>query len=345
MKILAFETSCDDTGVAVVEDGVTVLANVRQSQTEHSKWGGVVPELASRLHSENIIPVLEKCLSDAKLKIEDIDAIAVTQGPGLSPALLNGTTVASMMSLIYQKPVIPVHHIFGHISSVFLGRDLEAVKFPALVLTVSGGHTEMHLWSDFADLKLLGSTIDDAAGEAFDKTAKMLGLGYPGGPIVSKESEKGDENAFKLPLIYLNKESLDFSFSGLKAAIYREVEKQKKEEDGIDKIFIADLCASFESTVARTFVKKVARAIDMFPEIQDVVFVGGVSANTKIRKELNEKICQPLFHKDLVVPKTLEYCTDNAAMIGAAAFFVQRKNPELVKVQFVDADARLTINS
>jgi len=250
-----------------------------------------------------------------------------------------------MMSLIYQKPVIPVHHIFGHISSVFLGRDLEAVKFPALVLTVSGGHTEMHLWSDFADLKLLGSTIDDAAGEAFDKTAKMLGLGYPGGPIVSKESEKGDENAFKLPLIYLNKESLDFSFSGLKAAIYREVEKQKKEEDGIDKIFIADLCASFESTVARTFVKKVARAIDMFPEIQDVVFVGGVSANTKIRKELNEKICQPLFHKDLVVPKTLEYCTDNAAMIGAAAFFVQRKNPELVKVQFVDADARLTINS
>ncbi len=342
MKILAFETSCDDTGVAVVENGTKVLANVCASQTEHSKFGGVVPELASRLHAEHLFPVLEECLKQANLTIDDIDALAVTQGPGLSPALLNGTTAASFLGLMFKKPVIAVHHILGHMASVFLERDLSFVKFPALVLTVSGGHTQMHLWRDFTDLEMVGTTIDDAAGEAFDKTAKMLGLGYPGGPLVSQRAMNGDSQKYKLPLIYLNKESLDFSFSGLKAAIYRLVEKERKDNGEFFEQFIADVCASFEETVAKTFNRKVERVLVKYPEIKNVAFVGGVSANRSIRASLNE-LLKKRGLSELIVPKALEFCTDNAAMIGAAAYLQYKKDPVVAQQNFVDSNPRLVI--
>jgi len=196
MKILAFETSCDDTAVAIVENGTCVLSSVRVSQVEHEAWGGVVPEIAARLHAEAWRPVLEQALAEANLKITDIDYLACTQGPGLQTSLLTGTMVASTLSQLYNIPLLPVHHIYGHISSVFLEREVGAVKFPALVLTASGGHTEFYLWKDAIEWQKLGGSLDDAVGEAFDKVAKMLGLGYPGGPLVAKRAELGDRKKY-----------------------------------------------------------------------------------------------------------------------------------------------------
>jgi len=338
MKILAFETSCDDTAVAVVEQGTKVLASVRIEQSEHSKFGGVVPEIASRLHAENWKIALEKCLADAKITISEVDAIATTRGPGLSPALLSGTTAASFLSLFFKKPVIGVHHIFGHACSVFLDRSVENAKFPSLVLTASGGHTQLHFWRDFCDLKMLGGTIDDAAGEAFDKCSKMCGLGYPGGPQVSKMAESGNENRFDFPTILLDRDSLDFSFSGLKAAVFREIELEKRRAGDLSKNFVADLCASFEATVSEIFLKKVERALEKFPA-ENVVFVGGVSANSRIRRDLADFL--QARKKRLILPAKIEYSTDNAAMIAGAAFFLREKNPKIAKIQFLDADARM----
>ena len=340
MKILAFETSCDDTGVALVENGTKILAATRMSQLEHAEFGGVVPEIASRLHAENLFLALEQTLASANLKISDVDQIAVTAGPGLSPALLSGTTAASFLALFYSKPLARVHHIFGHLCSVFLERNLDAVRFPALVLTVSGGHTQMHLWRSVNEIQTLGSTIDDAAGEAFDKVAKMTGLGYPGGPEVSAAAAGGDENTFAFPRILLGRANLDFSFSGLKGAVFREVEKEKNctKSEKLSPKFVANVCASFENTVAEIFEKKVSRAFDRFPEIQQVIFVGGVSANRTISARL-QNLSQTRKKGELLRPKKMSFCTDNAEMIGSAAFFQHEKNP--AKIQFVDANARL----
>ena len=352
MKILAFETSCDDTAVAIVEDGTRVLSNVRVSQIEHSQFGGVVPEIAARLHSENWRGVLEKCLEEAQLTVDDVDYIAVTAGPGLQTSLLTGTTAASFLSQFFHKKIIPVQHIRGHINSIILDRDLEEIQFPVLVLTVSGGHTDMFLQTSFSEIKRLGGTLDDAAGEAFDKCAKMLGLGYPGGPIVSREAEKGDRKRFRFPRPYLAKTSFDFSFSGIKAAVWREIESAKetsnfklqtsnKTQDEESRQYIADVCASFEQAVVDVFVKKVSRVLTRYPEIKAVHFTGGVSANTAIRVAL-EKLCA----KNNVVfrvPAKFEYCTDNAAMIAAEAFLQYQKNPDIAEVQFVDANPRLSV--
>ena len=337
MKILAFETSCDDTAVAVVENGTKVLSSICVSQVDHNEYGGVVPEIAARLHSENWRGALEKCLKEASLSIEDIDYFAVTNGPGLQTSLLTGTTAASFLSLLYSKPLIPVHHIYGHICSNFLERNIQDFQFPALVLVSSGGHTEMHLWEDVTKLKKLGATLDDAAGEAFDKTAKMLELGYPGGPIVSTEAEKGDSKAYDFPRIMLNRESLDFSFSGLKASVYRELENEKLSTN--NQQLTTNICASFQQAVVDTFHKKISRALDKYPQIKHVHFVGGVSANKVIRESLNN-LCEsrgiPFFK-----PTKGIYSTDNAAMIGSAAYFLVRENPRLAKVQFLDAEPRL----
>lgn len=337
MKILAFETSCDDTAVAVVEDGVKVLSSVRVSQVEHEAWGGVVPELAARLHADNWRGAFEQALKEANLEMSDIDYLAVTQGPGLQTSLLTGTTAASFLSQAYDIPLIPVHHIYGHMCSVFLDRELEADSFfSALVLTVSGGHTQMHEWTDFTDLEMLGTTLDDACGEAFDKVAKMLGLGYPGGPIVSKEALKGDRMKYDLPKIYLAKHSLDFSFSGLKAAVYRLLETT---EDITDPQFIADVCASFEYACGKIFARKVERALDRCPGIKTVVFVGGVSANTYITKTLTDLLS--IRGIEFLTPAKLAYSTDNAAMIGAAAYRLIQKDPSCARVQFLDAQSRM----
>jgi N6-L-threonylcarbamoyladenine synthase len=347
MKILAFETSCDDTAVAIVENGTTVLSSVRVSQLEHNKYGGVVPEIAARLHSENWRGVMEEAFNFAGFTEKDIDAIAVTNGPGLQTSLLTGTTAASFLSLLWKKPLIPVHHIFGHISSVYLDdkkRGNPAKKFPVLVLTVSGGHTEFFLQKTQTKIIRLGGTLDDAAGEAFDKVAKMLGLGYPGGPIVSKRAEKGDRQKFKFPQPMLEKTSLDFSFSGVKSAVYREIEAEKLKYENFAEFsdeFINNVCASFEQTVTEIFIKKIRRAISANPKVKAVHFVGGVSANNFLRKNLT-KFLESQGRK-LRVPSKLEYCTDNAAMIGSAAFWLYEKNPSIAKIKFINANSRLKI--
>lgn len=342
MKILAFETSCDDTAVAVVKDGTEVLSSVRMTQKEHEKWGGVVPEIAARLHAENWEAVLEKCLKEAQCALDDIDFLAVTKGPGLQTSLLTGTTASSFLSLLYQKPLIPVHHVYGHMCANFLGRKTESVVFPAMVLTVSGGHTQMHLWESPTQITLLGTTLDDAAGEAFDKVAKMLGLGYPGGPIVSQYADKGDRRKIDLPKIYLDRASLDFSFSGLKASVYRLLEQNENWENRADKErFIADICASFEYTVGKIFAKKVTRALEKFPQIKQIHFTGGVSANRYLREILTE-ICQAR-GVDFLFPQHIEYSTDNAAMIGAAAYQLMKSDPQRGQIQHVDAQSRLDL--
>ena len=345
MKILAFETSCDDTAVAVIENGTDVLSSVRVSQLEHSEYGGVVPEIAARLHSENWRGVLEESLQKARISKEDIDAIAVTNGPGLQTSLLIGTTAASFLSLLWKKPLIPVHHIFGHISSIYLEREgFSKEKFPVLVMTVSGGHTEFFLQKTQTKIVRLGGTLDDAAGEAFDKVTKMLGLGYPGGPIVSKKAESGGRDKFKFPQPMLGKTSLDFSFSGVKSAVYREIEAEKARHEnfaGFTEEFISDVCASFEKTVTEIFIKKIRRAITKYPEIKSVHFVGGVSANKFLRENLAKFLESQ--GRDLRVPEKFEYCTDNAAMIGSAAFWLYKESPSIAKIQFIDANSRLSI--
>lgn len=376
MKILAFETSCDDTAIAIVENGTDVLASVRVSQVEHNQYGGVVPEIAARLHSENWRGALEQCLNLAGISIEQIDALAVTKGPGLQTSLLTGTTAASFLSLLWKKPLIAVHHIFGHISSIYLDRNpaefsknlgpdlkqsisnsksgLVFGKFPVLVMTVSGGHTEFFLQKSMTEIDRLGGTLDDAAGEAFDKVAKMLGLGYPGGPIVGKQAEQGDREKYKFPIPMLGKTSLDFSFSGLKSAVYREVEAEKVRIAGQKAIlsdntfnfserFINDVCASFEKTVTTIFTKKIKRAIAQYPEVKAVHFVGGVSANRFLRENITIFLASQ--GRELLVPKKFEYCTDNAAMIASAAFWLYKKDSSIAKIQYVEAHSRLKIQN
>ena len=360
MKILAFETSCDDTAVAIVEDGCQVLSSVRVSQVEHAAWGGVVPEIAARLHAEAWRPVLEQALTEAGLRMEDIDYLACTNGPGLQTSLLTGTTVASLLSQLYNIPLLPVHHVYGHLCSVFLEReDLAALVagppsgaygdpagrpqqgesvWPALVLTASGGHTELYLWKNTTTWQKLGGSLDDAVGEAFDKTAKLLGLGYPGGPVVSQRAMTGDRHKYQLPVPQLGKGSLDFSFSGVKAAVRRLVEQQP----AIDEAFINDLCASFEYTVGQIFTKKLKIALEPYPGVKVFYFVGGVSAN-KYLKQILSDFLQP-YGVRVRTPVKIEYSTDNAAMIASAAYWQIRKNSSQAKVHFIEADPRLSLN-
>ncbi len=348
MLILAFETSCDDTAVAVVKDGTQVLSAVTVAQVQHSEWGGVVPEIAARLHAENWRGALDKCLEEAQCTIDQIDALAVTQGPGLQTSLLNGTTAASFLSLLHQKPLIPVHHIAGHIHSIFLERKVSDIVFPALVLVASGGHTDLYLWKSVSHLVRIGKTLDDAVGEAFDKTAKMLGLGYPGGPIVSKMANKGDGKAFDLPRIWMGKESLDFSFSGLKAAVYRTIQQHRRDvihrvSPSKEKDFTPNICASFQHAVADTFLQKFKRACHRYPQIKQIHFVGGVSANTFLQEKF-QKFCTQN-GLEFLTPVHPKYSTDNAAMIGAAAYFAAQEDPGWAKIQFVNAQPRLSMVS
>ena len=335
MKVLAFETSCDDTAVAIVENGCRVLSSVRVSQVQHEDWGGVVPEIAARLHAEAWRPVLEQALAEASLTLADIDYLATTQGPGLQTSLLTGTTAASLLSQLYQIPLVPVHHIYGHIASVYLDRDLSAVAFPALVLTASGGHTEFYLWQRATEWQKLGGSLDDAVGEAFDKVAKMLGLGYPGGPHVSQRAVAGNRKAYNLPVPKVP--GLDLSFAGVKAAVRRLVEA----EESLSEAFVNDICASFEDVCGRIFTKKLSLALEQHPDLKTFCFVGGVSANRYLKQVFSDLMQQ---HGVLLMtPNKLEYSTDNAAMIAAAAYFQLQKNPSQAQVQFVEAVPRMSL--
>ncbi len=343
MKILAIETSCDETAAAIVEDGRKVLANVIASQIDlHAKTGGVVPEVAAREHVLKMVPVLEECMSVAGCGWDDIEALAITRGPGLISSLIIGTETASVISYVMSKPLIPVQHIVGHIYSNWLygeGKDENSgePQFPILILTVSGGHNELILMKNHHEFEVLGETRDDAAGEAFDKVARILGLGYPGGPAIAKIALNGDMEKFKLPRSYLEKGSLDFSFSGLKTAVLDVVKKNSAtgEAGGNLLLFKADLAASFQEAVVEVLADKLIMALKKFPEVKEVHLAGGVSANLRLREVIGKKLKKYVEEKKNPVtfrhPRSFTYCTDNAAMIAAAGYYLYKANPKNFK--------------
>ena len=317
--ILSLETSCDESAVALVSNGkgtINLLANEIASQIEeHSNWGGVVPEIASRRHLENLPFLIQEAFAKSKLKIEDIDAIAATVTPGLAGSLLVGSITARTLANLHQIPFLGIHHLEGHLSSIYLSENHP--KHPFLVLLVSGGHTELIRVDTKHEYQRLGRSHDDAAGEAFDKVARLLGLPYPGGPAIQKIAESGDPKKFLFPKGKVSKPGggfypYDFSFSGLKTAVFRQIEKLKLENN---KLPIEDIAASFEHIVAEVLVERSLRcAIDQ--GLNSLVLVGGVAANIRLRKLM---LSQASNHSINVALAPMEFCTDNAAMIGAAA--------------------------
>jgi N6-L-threonylcarbamoyladenine synthase len=329
MKILGIESSCDETAAAIVEDGHKLLSNViASSMVLHVKYGGVVPEIAARSHIEVILSVIEQALQEAKCDWSDIDAIAVTYGPGLGGSLLIGLMTARTLSLTKHKPLYAVNHVEAHVYVNFLteaNSDLKLTaaqpKFPILAIIVSGGHSQLVLFKDHFDYQLLGQTQDDAIGEAFDKVAKMLGLPYPGGPSVSKVALKGDSNKLALPKAKM--QSYDFSFSGLKTAVLRAAQAQIGENylfpsiklpDRLSESQKADIAASFERTAVETIVDKAKTAVKEF-NTSSVVIAGGVAANQELRRQLAEAG----FNIDYPDPRL---CTDNGAMVATLGWFM-----------------------
>lgn len=330
MNILGIETSCDETAAAVVRDGQELLSNVVSSSVDlHKAYGGVVPEIAARSHLEFIIPVINQALKDAKCQWDDIDAIAVTQGPGLIGSLLIGLLTARTLAITKNKPLYAVNHVSAHPYAVVLTKTVlsgyqlldKSPPFPALVLTVSGGHTQLLLMNDVKSQELLGQSGDDAAGEAYDKVAKMLGLPYPGGPELAKLAKRGDAQAFDFPKAKL-KSPYDFSFSGLKTAVLRAAQKEAGQDftfpshklserlSGAQK---ADIAASFQLTVNKTLVGALRKAEQEFSP-KTIIISGGVAANQDLRKQ-TENLYTSVIYPDI------KLCTDNAAMIAAAAFY------------------------
>ena len=320
MKILGIETSCDETAVAVVKDGRHALSNVVASQIDiHAQYGGVVPEVAARSHIEVMLPVVHQALEQAKLTWDDIDGIAVSHGPGLLGSLLIGTLTARTLALIHNKPLYAVNHVIAHTFANFL-IDPQP-QFPLLSLSASGKHSELLLFTSPLEVKMLGSTRDDAAGEAFDKAARMIGLQYPGGPAISKLALEGDERAFQLPTARLQ-ESYDFSFSGLKTAVLRSLQTavggdfrtHSSELPGrlTDKQK-ADMAASFQRTVCETLTGQLLRAYNEFHPAS-VVIAGGVSANSRLREEVSRQLPVQMHYAPI------EYCTDNGAMVAAMGY-------------------------
>jgi len=320
VNILAIETSCDETSASVVSDGVKIKSNVISSQIAvHAKFFGVVPELASREHIKNINPVIETALKEAGITWADfskkIDAISFTSGPGLAGALLVGALSAKSLASVFNKPLIPVNHLEGHIYSPYI--ENKSVKPPFLSLIISGGHTELIIVKDFGKYEFLGATRDDAAGEAFDKAAKMLGLSYPGGPVIDKRAQDGDAKAVNFTRPYL-KGSWDFSFSGIKTALLNYLKKNPVKNEK----HLNDICASFRQAIAETLCFKAFEAAEKFG-LKQIALGGGVSANSLIR-ELFVKTGKK--KKIKVFIPSLKYCTDNAAMIACAAYFKQKKH-------------------
>ena len=326
MKILGIETSCDETAAAVVEDGKDLLSNVVSSQIDiHAEFGGVVPEVAARSHVEVMTPVVDEALKQSGCNWGDIDAIAVTNGPGLSGSLLIGTLTARTLAWIKNKPLYPVNHVLGHVYANFLLKPQP--KFPILALIVSGGHSQLVLFKDHYDYQLLGETLDDAVGEAFDKVAKIIGLPYPGGPSIQAAAPNGDANKYSFPKASLDN-PYDFSFSGLKTAVLRQVQSVC----GVDYDFpsfrlaelleerqINDVAASFQKVAIETLVDKTEKAYQEFAP-KSVVIAGGVAASKELRRQLSERLSLDIDYADISL------CTDNAAMIATLGFYESRKN-------------------
>lgn len=338
--ILGIETSCDETSAAVVQDGRQVLANVIHSQIDlHRQYGGVVPELASRRHITNIIPAIDTALEQAGVTPEDLDAIAVTEGPGLAGSLLVGVNVAKTLAFAWDLPLVPVNHLEGHIYANWLSlpgeEPVTPPTFPLVCLIASGGHTELILMRGHGDYILLGRTIDDAAGEAFDKGARILGLGYPGGPAIQRAAEKGRAGRYPLPRAWLG-DSYDFSFSGLKTALLREVEQFRRPQlrqrrvpqntpfltheppEYAPNMPVNDLAADYQDAIVDVLVEKTVRAAREKGAAM-VLLAGGVAANSLLRKRLSGALRVPLRYPPPIL------CTDNAAMIAGAAYYTRQR--------------------
>ncbi len=312
MIILAIESSCDETGVAILRGERDVLAKTLVSQIDIFKsFGGVVPEMASRNHIKVITKLIDQALIDAKLNASDIDLVAVTEGPGLIGSLLVGVNAATAFAYAHQKEVIGINHLAGHIYSANLMKPL---SFPALALLVSGGHTELVYMKDHMDFEVIGETMDDAVGEAYDKVARMLGIGYPGGPIIDKLAQTGVDT-YHLPRPYVDDHGLNFSFSGLKSAVANLSGKLK------DAIHVENMAASFQASILDVLMHKLKQATTLY-DVKQIIVVGGVAANQGLRKRIYETFST----YDVVIPP-LNYCTDNAVMIAAAAYHQYRLQP------------------
>jgi len=385
MVILAIETSCDETAVALVKyqkSRFKILSDIVSSQVKiHAKWGGIVPNLAKREHQKNLVPVLTSSLKGANLlkrgdekganllkkeELKDlekilereetlfkklknflinyrkpkIDSIAVTTGPGLEPALWVGVNFARALSYFWNLPVIPVNHIEAHIFANFISRPFrikDKTIFPLLCLSVAGGHTQLILVKDYGKYRLLGETRDDTAGECFDKVARMLGLGYPGGPIISKFAEKGNPKAFKFPRPMIYTKDFDFSFSGLKTAVLYFLKGYNKNAI---KRYKKDICASFQQAVIDVLIAKTLKAAKKF-KVKTIALSGGVTANKELRKQLEKRISKEIPEAKYYIPD-IKLCTDNAAMVGATAYFRSLKK-ETKNWQDIKANANLKI--
>ncbi|MDH3360349.1 MAG: tRNA (adenosine(37)-N6)-threonylcarbamoyltransferase complex transferase subunit TsaD [Desulfobulbaceae bacterium] len=313
MLILGIESSCDETAAAVLADGEQLLADVINTQVAvHAKYGGVVPELASRMHLEAIYPVVEEALNQAGVSLDDIDGIAVTQGPGLIGSLLVGLSFAKAVSFVRQIPYVGVDHMNGHLLSVFL--DQHRPSFPYIAVVASGGHSSIFRVNSPQEYLLLGRTRDDAAGEAFDKVGKLLGLAYPGGPVIGKLAEEGNEKAIPFPRAWLDPESLDFSFSGLKTAVVNFVNRHQQKGQG--ELPVADICASFQEAVVDVLVEKGIRAAKR-ENINQIVIAGGVASNNRFREEISRRGKENNVKVYMPRPR---FCTDNGAMIALAGY-------------------------
>lgn len=330
--ILGIESSCDETSASICING-EIKSNIIATQAIHAKYGGVVPELASRAHQQNIIPTVDQALQQAKITKNDVDAVAFTRGPGLLGSLLVGTSFAKSFALARNIPLIDINHMQAHILAHFI--DAPKPNFPFLCLTVSGGHTQIVLVKDYFDMELIGQTLDDAAGEAFDKTAKILNLPYPGGPLIDKNAKLGNPNAFKLPEPQIP--DLNFSFSGLKTAILYMVQSELKKNPNFLEENMNDICASVQERIVSILLNKLKKAAKQ-TGVKDIAIAGGVSANSGLRESLlamGEKYKWRVF-----IPK-FEYCTDNAAMIAIAGYhkflkgeFVGQEVAPLARIPF-----------
>ena len=333
--ILGIESSCDDTSASIICNG-KVLSNVIANQEVHAKYGGVVPELASRAHQQNIVPVVQQAIEQAGIDTSHLSAIAFTRGPGLMGSLLVGTSFAKSLSLGLQIPLIDVNHMQGHILAHFIDeQDAKIPPFPFICLTISGGHTQIVKVSNHFDMEILGETIDDAVGEAFDKSAKILGLPYPGGPLIDKHAKQGNPKAFQFTKPKVG--DLDFSFSGLKTGILYFIQKKVKEDPNFITENLTDICASIQHTIVEILMDKLKNAVKQ-TGIKHIAIAGGVSANSEIRKRLHH--AQKHWGWTTYIPK-FEYTTDNAAMIAITGYlkFLNKNYADIS----VTAKARLKV--
>ncbi|WP_442588881.1 tRNA (adenosine(37)-N6)-threonylcarbamoyltransferase complex transferase subunit TsaD [Pedobacter sp. AW31-3R] len=318
--ILAIESSCDETSVAICDNG-KITANVIANQTIHQNYGGVIPELASRVHQQNIVPVIQQALIDAKVSKKELTAVAFTRGPGLLGSLLVGVSFAKSFALALDLPLIAINHMHAHILAHFI--EDPKPSFPFLCLTVSGGHTQIVLVKDYFDMEIVGSTLDDAAGEAFDKTAKILNLPYPGGPLIDVHARTGNPLAFKFPEPQIK--GLNYSFSGLKTAILYFIRDNEKVNPNFISENLDDICASVQYSIVNILLNKVKKAAQEY-QIKDIAIAGGVSANTGLRNTLAQ--FAERLGWNVYIP-AFEYCTDNAAMIAIAGHY------KYIKKEFV----------